>query len=85
MADQVFNYKSTFTKFLNKVSIDDDDLLKQSFVSGIELSYWLATWLYDNDFDVNSESWDNLQLIKSYFPKLYDTVLYDIFNRNHDT
>lgn len=40
---------------------------------------------FDRDFEANEESWADLQKIKGAFPELYGQVLYNIFNRNHDT
>lgn len=75
------NYKDALLNFDESYfHIFDED-----FISGEDASYHLATYLHDSDFEVNKESWDLLQDIKNHFPALYELVLFNIFNRNHDT
>lgn len=75
------NYKTFLLNFDESYfgNFEDD------FISGKDAAYHLATYLYDNDFEVNKESWELLQSIKNHFPGLYELVLFNIFNRNHDT
>ena len=63
--------------------IDED--YEKIQTDGTDASYYLATYLYDHDFSVDEDSWEILELIKKCFPELYEAVLFNIFNRNHDT
>lgn len=50
-----------------------------------QLASWLATYLYDTDFDLDKESWDGIMRVRGQFPEIWWDVLERLFKRQHDT
>jgi hypothetical protein len=65
---------------------ESPDLYANNINSEENFCYALATCLFDNDFNVDEESWNALETIEKKFGKeVREKVLYNMFNRNHDT
>ena len=76
---------ATFNKRLNKFDPDYFGKDYKPIVDEKQLTRTLATYLFDNSFELTKDGWKQIMDVRALFPEVWWDVLQASFEGNHDT